>query len=136
MNKAHDVAPISQEQSLEADVLIVLRATVVRITTSNLWIYTRSVWPPMSDRPIQSPAQARFDAGISYYECGEFDKAVAEFQAALQLDWRHEDALTWISIAENAAREHAAATYPSALGLSGLNRRTQVYPAAPALGTE
>jgi tetratricopeptide (TPR) repeat protein len=135
MNKAHTVAPLSQKHSLDVDVALVLRATVARITPRNLWINTRFVWPHVSDKTNHSPGQACYEAGILWYECGDYDRAIAEFQAALQLDWRHEGALQWISIAERAANEAAeAAFYPSALELSGLNRLTQSLASTQAIG--
>jgi hypothetical protein len=83
----------------------------------------------MPDTVSDTPAQALFEAGLARYESGEYDRAVIEFRAALQLDWRHENALKWITIAESAA-QHAGeasepALFPSALDLSGLTRLTQ-----------
>jgi len=137
MNTAHDAAPLNQKHSSSSDVAHVLQATFEKIATGNFWIHTHLVWPEMTDRQFRSPAQSCFEAGMALYECGEFEKAVAEFQAALHLDWRHEDALKWIPIAERAAGERAAAAaYPSALGLSGLNRLASLPLATVALGTE
>jgi tetratricopeptide (TPR) repeat protein len=129
MNKAHYVAPLSQRYSTDVDVGLFLRTTISRITTSNLWIHTRSAWSEMPDTVNETPAQMFFEAGIAWYERGEYDRAVTEFRAALRVDWRHESALKWIAMAESAAKEagktSGAAPYPSALDLSGLSRLTQ-----------
>jgi tetratricopeptide (TPR) repeat protein len=129
MNKAHSLAPLSQRYSTDVDVGVFLRAAISRITTSNLWIHTRSAWSEMPDTVNETPAQALFEAGLAWYERGEYERAVAEFRAALRLDWRHENALKWIAMAESAAKEAVkglgVAPHPSALDLSGLNRLTQ-----------
>jgi hypothetical protein len=133
MNKAHDLAHLFQAPSFVFDAALALHGAVERITTTKLRIHSRIAWPEMNDAPIQCPAQALYEAGLALYERGEFEKAVAQFQAALQMEWRHEGALKWIAIAERAASERAAtASCPSALGLSGLKQRTVVPSASGA----
>jgi tetratricopeptide (TPR) repeat protein len=124
MNKAHYAASLSQKDSTQVDIGVFLRTTIARISTCHLWINTHFAWSEMPEIVNDSPAQACFEAGMAWYECGEYDQAVTEFRAALQLDWRHEGALKWIAIAEASAKgeDSKVALYPSALELSGLNR--------------
>ncbi len=42
-----------------------------------------------SAAPAENPAARHFQRGLTYYDLGDFDGAIAEFSRAIQLDGRH-----------------------------------------------
>lgn len=124
MKKAQEMASFCQKPAFDKDVSVAVRATVARITASYLWISVQSAWSPKDRIASSRSADEYFEHGMVSYGRGDYGRAIADFQAALQLDWRHEDALTWLGMAERAANEAETSHYRSALSLIGLGRGT------------
>lgn len=55
--------------------------------------------------------------GRLWYRLGFYDKAAAEFRAALRLNWRHEQAAAWIRLAELAGKAAARGAAPAPRGV-------------------
>ncbi len=51
------------------------------------------------------------ERGIALYHLGHYHKALADFRAALQLNWRDEDAASWIARAEQATRKRPESSF-------------------------
>ncbi len=51
------------------------------------------------------------ERGIALYHLGHYQKALADFRAALQLNWRDEDAASWVARAEQAGRNRPGSSF-------------------------